>query len=507
MIGVLGGPELGKTLSRTGPVTLLAYAFLSSLADRPAALLGVILAMHLLVVILVMRLSRQWQPARQSWWLAGMIAALHPIAAGAVGGLASLGMLLAMAFTLAATLFALAFARERSVRYLPPVFLLSILAVGADVSGFLVLPAVLFLGLFAPLEPAPRRWLARVLPTLAAGLGVAAMAAYLWSFGPAAAFWRAAFTAPPAARLMQTIWLVRGAFLPIVPDAVTRWPWLDAAAGAIPAALLVTVTVVQLRRRVSLVVWPALLALTFLAAAVSPDFGARPIAPSNWATIYPTALVLALWLADLWPTPERRAGRIVVMAALLAVLLPQTVLQISEQSARARRVHQMGGELAILLQHTPDGIDVLIPTLPSTASLVEAAYLSANYHGQSAGQVRLRLLMGGRLVVRDSDTPTGESRGLFARLPLDEQKLFIGLDREHDHLIDLTSLIRAKVRLVQDEIAQQRRVPPMPLGDEAVIDAWLAACPKWETLAVQTPSWFLEGLLLRLHPHAGRDAW
>jgi len=522
MAGVLGGPELNKTLSRAAPVTLLAEAVMFSLlGDNQAGQLAVLFAVQLAVIALAMLLAERWRPERRAGLLAGVIVALHPIAGGAAAGLSSLATMLAMVGMLGAMIFALSAVRTGRWAALAPMLLLAVLAAGADPAGILTVPAVLAVALCAPGAAWRGTGAPRAAAVILALFGVAMTALWMRSLGRPTAYLQALTDWRPAQFPVQAAWWLRGLLFAIDPTVSSGPKWVGPAAIAAPAAALTTATIVALRRRPTAVLWPVLSVLSLAPATLAMALPQRFAPPSSWAALYPAMIFSALWVAELWPGPEFPQTRVIVVCVALASVLPQSYLLTRSLADEARQTNRLGREFVRVVRDAPAGRDVILLADATSLRQLETVFLAANYADTSPRQLRYRMLVGGRLAPYQHALPSGELRGFHARLPFDDQKLFIGFDGRRRHMADLTGLIDAKVRLVGDEAATRRETPPaLPLLDEAVINQWpdslewgknsafvdgatanedQPSCVKW------TLSWYVEGAMLRLNPYAGRE--
>jgi len=502
----LGAMELHRTLAVVSPLTLAVHGVLFAvLGAAPVWHLLLMIFLHLTVLAATLAVARRWRPEARAGVAAGLVVALHPLAAGVTGGITSLGPLLALLCVLGAVAFTLSLVREGSHRPLLPVALFAVLAVALDPSGVLVLPTVAFLALGAAHNPERPGFVRRLEPPLAALIGVGASFYAMRALPQTFSSWHLLASWHPRQLADGLAWLLRGLFLPVVDNGTIGPNWLVPLLVAIPAAWLTALTFVGLRRRPSLLVWPALMLAALVPASLSIEPLRSDAPTAAWTAFYPALVFLGLWVADLWPVASRRRARWVAGAVVLLALVPQTTVLAWRLAARAELVNRLGLELAGLIAQTPNGSDVLLPVEGDTAPLMESAFVAAYYRGVEPRQVRFRLVIGGRLALRLRVTPSGQEIGVFTRLPMRDQKRVIGLDAEHRHLVDLTGLIQGKIRVAQDILEAERRgPPPLALADEGVIASWLDGCVDWRETDAADAGWFVEGMMLRLHPHTGR---
>jgi hypothetical protein len=505
----LGGMEISRALGQTSPLALVTHTMLFRLlGDSPPAQLSVMILLHLLVTGAAMAVARRWRPERQAGVVVGLFVGLHPLAAGVTGGIAPLGTMAALLCVLGAMWFAMAIVRERRHGLIVAVFLLAVLASGLDVFGLLIVPALLLVSLFAAPHPdLPGPGLRRLEPVIAAVLGVAFTFQVMTVLPETLASWYLLTTWRPNQLGDELVWLLFALTTPVVRGESLTTParWALAAALALVAVPFFWVTVFKLRRRPALLIWPALLLLSMIPAAVSVEPLRRDMAATSWAAFYPALVFAALWIAEAWPAPNRPNGRLVLGVLLVLMLAPQTLVLSQAQAQRAKTISRLGGEFAALVDNYPNGTDVLLPVEGETSGLVESAFLSAFYRGVQARQVRYRMLVGGRMAMRETAAPTGRGMGLITRLPFHARQEVIGLDVTGRHLVELTTLIATKLRLAQDILEKDRTgPPPLALADETAINAWLDGAVDWQPRPKVGADWFIEGLLLRLHPHTGR---
>lgn len=507
MAGALGPGELQASLTQTAPVALLGHAVLFRLlGDRPVVHLVINLLLHLAIVAAVIFLALLWQPRRRPAWLAGLLVALHPIAGGALGGLTSLSMLAAMLCLLTAMLFTLATLRLALRLLALPILPLALLAASCDRAGFLVFPAVLLTVLTVPRRSRWEQFSHRLLPPLAALLGAAVMMTTMKRLaGPGlyfdpASIWRAvAWPRHPA-------WLLRALIWPIDPTLKTGPFWIAPTVIALLSAMLITRTAALARRRRGILIWPALCLLSLLPTAEALRFPHPASAPTTWIAFYPALVFFGLWVFDLRPRATGWASALTATALLAAVLLTQMIVVCDNQAARARLVNTMGRELAVVVEDFPEGVDAFLCLSSREADLAETVFLAGQYRGVSSRQIRYRLLLDGTLKLLPKTTPIGRDALYRTRLPFEEKARFLGLDASHTQWVDLSGLIRAKLTQADAVFAEQGRSwPELPLGDERTIGFWLAGCTVAGDLSPNETRWFLEGVLLPLHPHIGRS--
>lgn len=506
MAGVLGGPELNQALSRTAPVSLLTVAVLFRwLGNNPSIQLFAVIVAHLAALYLLFFLLRLWQPDRSMVWPAILLAALHPIAAGTVAGLSSLAVILAMSYTLLAMAFTLLMKQEGPIRLLFPVLLFSFLAAACDVAGLIVFPAVLLTAFAGPRRPEENPWPRRIAAPIASLVGVALIAYYMNSFGRPVLYLENLRQWTPSRFPIHAAWLLRGWFLPVDPTMPRGPEWLGPVFIALLSAALMSATMAGFRKLPRLAIWPLLGLLTLLPVATNLELPGPPARTTAWAALYPSLIFLAIWVADLFSLGLSRRRKIIFIAMLVFLVGPQTFRLEQVLTHRALLVNRMGRELAKLVTDTPNGTEVLLPTDSSRLGLMEAAFLAAHYTGMPPRQVGYRMLVGGRLVLRDNAAPSGERLGIFARLPLEEQKVFYGFSDGHQHLMDLTPLIAKQTQAAMEAYRRSHRLPPpLMLHDERAIADWLPAASTDQDATVENPIWFVEGMMLRLHPRAGR---
>lgn len=502
----LGAVELQRTLNAVSPITLALHSLLfAALGPDPVWHVLLMIFLHLLVLAVAMEVARRWRPASHAAVGAGLVIGLHPLAAGVTGGVTALGPILALLCVLGAVAFSLSLINEDHHRPLLPVVLFAVLAVAFDPSGILVLPAVALFAMAAPRNSDQRGVLRRLEPPLAAAIGVSASIYAMKALPQSLASWQLLTMWRLNQLPDQIAWMLRALFLPASGAEGCGPDWLVPLVIAVPASLVTAWTFVRLRRRPSLLIWPALVAASLIPASLAIE-PLRTDAPTTaFVAFYPTLVFFGLWIADLWPKPSRQTSRWIVGALIVVCLVPQTTLLAWRLAERATRVNQMGQELAALIAQTPNGSDVLLPVVGDTAPLIESAFVAAFYRGVQPRQARFRLVIGGRVALRERVAPSGQELGVFTRLPLREQKRFIGLDAGRRHLVDLTSLVRGKIRIAQDILDAERRSPtPLALTDEGAISGWLDGPVQWQESDPDGAAWFVEGMMLRLHPHTGR---
>lgn len=507
MAGALGQTELFTSLTQVAPVVLLEHAlFFRLFGNSPVVHLVINLVLHLAIVAAVIFLALLWQPRRRPAWLAGLIVALHPIAAGALGGLTSLSVLTAMLCLLAAMLFTLATLRLALRTLALPVMPLALLAALCDRAGLLVFPAVLLTVLTAPRRSRWEQIHHRLLPPLAALAGMAVMMLTMRRlsgpglyFDPAGDWQAIAWPQHPA-------WLLRALLWPIDPTLRTGPYWLAPAVIALLTALLVSRTVAAARRRPGVTIWPTLCLLSLLPAAPALRFPYPPASPTVWAAFYPALIFFSLWVFDLRPRPADRASGGLAILLLIGVLLCQTFMAADWRADHARFLNTMGREMAGLVKDFPEGVDVFLCVPSREADQAEIAFLAGHYRGMPSQQIRYRFLLDGALKLLPQTAPIGRDAYRWTRLPLDENTRFLGLNDSRRHWVDLTGLIRAKLRQADAVLREQHRIwPELPIGDERTIGFWLAGCTVANDLPPDRARWFLEGFLLPLHPRTGRS--
>ncbi len=554
----LGGIELKRALGQSTPLALFFHTLLfSSAGDTPAIHLIMMLFLHLAVMGTTALVAYQWRPERRTASVAALLVGIHPLAAGTVSGIAPMGLLAATLCILGAMFYTLLMLRDGRFLALIAVLLFAVLAAAFDVFGLLVVPAVAAVSLFAPHSPERPHLIRRIEPPVAAFVGVAATYFVLRALPETLDSWLLLTSWRPSQLSDATGWLLRALFLPALGGLATKPTWLAPLVIAIPAALMSTISLMRLfinspaprhggrgeshgidnsmkfgnsqkshfsgfemkksteglfqqsvmlvRRRASVFIWPALILLSLIPAALALQPLRQDAPASAWAALYPALIFFALWVADIWPSYRWVKVRSILTVSVALLVIPQAVLMVQAQVVRARTISHMGEELAQMVAKLPNGTDILLPATATTSDLIEAAFLSAYYRGVEPKQVRYRMLISGWLAVRKRAVPSGQALGRFTRLPLEEGKQIIGLDATHRHLIDLTDLVHTKIRIAQDILENERREPPpLALADEAVIDSWLEGNVSWQNAEPGEAGWFIEGIMLRLHPHTGR---
>jgi len=502
----LGGPELQRAIGLASPVTLLVHAILFAvLGDSPAPQLLAALLLHLFIMGLTALVAYQWRPNRRTAAVAALLVGLHPLAAGTVSGITPFGGMLAMFCVLSAVAYTMVVLREGRFMPVVAVTLFAVLASIFDASGLLVVPAVLLVSFLAPRNLEKVGWLRRLEPPVAVGIGVGATYIVARAVPDMFLSWQLLLAWQPRQLAEATGWLLRALAWPALGDLSLGSRWLTPLLVAIPLAAVATITVIRARRRPSVLVWPAIILASLLPALLTLQPLRHDAPATAWAAFYPALAFFALWIADLWPRPELRRTRIVLAILVAVVLIPQTAWIVQQRAERARNIQRMGQDLSGLIAAVADGTDIVVLAQANTTDLVEAAFLSAYYHGVETRQVRFRMLVDGWLALRESVAPSGQAVGKFARLPLYDRRQIIGLDAAHEHFVDLTSLVIAQAEIAQDILNQDRRgPPPLALADEATIRTWLDDRAKWRPAEPATAGWFVEGIMLRMHPHTGR---
>jgi hypothetical protein len=511
MAGELGGPELNKTLGRAAPVTLLTEtALFSALGDNQARQLAALFAAVLATMALAFHFAQRWRPERRAGALAGLIVALHPIAGGATAGLSSLATMLAVLSMLGAMEFTLVAVRRGNWTSFAPLFLLLILAAGADAVGLLAVPAVAFVAWLAPggprREALGRRVAVTALALVAGALTVKYMnTTYMAALGRHASYLQPWLEWRPRQLGVQVAWLLRALFLPIDPTLTAGPRWIGPLAVALPAAVLATASTMAARRRPTVLLWPVLMLVALLPTTAALSLPNAYAPPSSWAALFPALIFFAFWLAELWPDAEFPWARVLVAGLVAANMLPQTYFLTRDLADAARATNRLGREFAAVMRDAPEGVDVIVLADLTSTRPLETAFLAGNYRETTARQVRYRMLVGGRLAPSDHPLPVGGIGGINERLSYDGTKRFIGFDGQRRHIVDLTGQIAAKVTIADDEAAARRQMPPaLPLLDEFFIDKWPASI-VWTDFAPAKLNWYIEGAMLRLHPYAGRE--
>ncbi len=500
----LGGPELGFALNNMLPLSLAALAALFHFFDSSVfALLLVLTLLHLAVAASVGVLAHLWAPQRRTGLIAGLIAALHPAAVGAVFGLTSLSILLAAWLTMLAAIFTVLYLRRRGVALLLMLMITVSLAVSADPVGAL---AVIFVIALAPALPARERPAgSRILPPLAALLGGSLPLLYLGTMTGLTPYLNQlrGWSATPLAHLAA--WTLRAAALPFDISLGAAQEKIGFYIIALIGAGALTLAIYLTRARPRLWLWPALALLALLPHLISFNVPRPDADNAAFAAFYAPLMFLTLWLADLLPAPEHRKRRLVFLALLMILLLPQTYLAGHNRAARAARVDRLGREINNLLAPMPTGADVIFIAAPTATKLLESAFLAGQFREAFPRQIRFRLLMGGRLYPASRSTPLGQQFQSWVRLPFSEQNRLIGFSDNGENLLDLTDQVRARIQLAEDVIRRDGHATTgWPLLDELAINHWPDGECGETPLAPDDVAWFVEGFFFRLHPHLGR---
>jgi hypothetical protein len=505
IVGTLAGPELSYALALNPPITLAAHTLLFRLlGDAPAAQTAATLAFHLLVVLAAMAVAGAWREDRAAALVAGTVAAVHPVVAGAVHGIAELGVVLAAFFVLAAIGLTIRYVRYGARILLGPLLLAGLFAVAADAAGLVVLPACLLAAIAAPAQRRLSRAVSLAAP-VAVAVGALMPLAYLLALrGPRL---YAAQLAGPGARQLGdcAAWAMRALILPADFTWRGGHAWLGRLIVAVLAAGLLTLTALRARRRPVVLIWPLLAGLALWPKLIALGPPSPEAEAAVFGACYLPVIFTTLWLAELTPGSRRR--RIVFVLALLAVLAPQARVMVRTRVERAELVNRLGREMNAFVRQAPTGADVLFPVAPLQMRLMETAFLAAQYQAEAARQIRYRLVMGGRVLAAPRATPLGENQRGFARLPFTDDDLVLGFSADGRQIVDLSGQIRAKMKLAEDVIREEKHGPPVwPLLDEGVLNRWDVGnkCRGLLALAPDDFGWFVEGYFYRLHPHLGQ---
>lgn len=500
----LGGPELGFALNNMLPLGLAVLALLFLLFGTSTfALLLTLVLLHLAVAASVGYLAHLWRPQRRTGLITGLIAALHPVATGAIFSLTGLPIMLASWLVIAVAVFTTLYLRHRKNVLLSLILITAGLAISTDPVGLLAIPTVIALAFALPAEGRlPGR---RFLPPLAAGLGSLLPLFFLGSVTGLAPYilqlrsWESSLPAHVAA------WALRAAALPFDISLGTAHEKMGFLLIALVGAGALTLAIYLTRARPRLWIWPPLAILAVLPHLISLAMPEPDADNAVFAAFYLPLMFLALWLADLMPAPEHRNRRLAFLALLMLLFLPQTYLAGHNRAARAERVNRLGCEINGLLAKMPTGADVVFLAAPTNAKLIESAFLAGQYREPFPRQIRYRLLMGGRLYPAARNTSLGRQFQSWVRLPFSEQNRLLGFAETGRSMTDLTDLVRARIRLAEDVIRRDGRATTRwPLIDEKSINLWPSGECGETPLDPDDTAWFIEGFFFRLHPHLGR---
>jgi len=508
LAGLLGGPELNYLLTKTGPLAIVAHVFVNLMGgSSPAGQLAFLLALHLLVAITAMYVAQAWRPDHDGSIAAGVLIVLHPLTIGALAGLSNLPAILAAEFTLLTILLCIDIARTGRFKLCLPAMLMGTLATSCDVTGWLAFPAAVLALFCSPTRDRSKSRLRRAAVAFIILVGVSLPVIYLSiTIGP---YFYLDFTPVlnPARWARYAAWILRGVFLTADPAPYIADERIGILFIAICAAATISLTAVIARRRLALLVWIGLAIVAFIPRAYDLAWPDPEAAAGVFAAFYLPMIFIGLWAAELLPGTASPRLRQITLVLMLVVVLPQTFLLTERLARRAEKVNQLGRELIHLTDQAPAGADIMLIAKPKAASLVEAAFLAAQYQNPPTKQVRFRLVLAGRLIPREPTAPLGRQFGVMTRLPFTNQNVVIGLNADATHLLDLTGMIHSKIALADDVIATEGHAPPeWPLVDETSINAWPigANCNKPELARLSAHSWFVEAIFFGLQPHLGR---
>ena len=503
--GTLGGPELAYALSVTPPITLVTLAFLFRIfGDTPAGIVYFSMFLHLLVALAAMLTVRRWRPNKTAPLVAGLVIVAHPLAAGIMQNLIGVGAMLSTLAVLLAINFANSYARSGNLRLLGPLMLSCLIAAACNASGLMVVPTVLLIALTVRARK-PLGLMRRSLSPLVSLVGATVPVAYMLSTIGMPLYLR---QLPQLRQIgLYAAYSLHCLFLPVRPNSVAPHQWHGYLAIAVLASLVFTITIYVALRRPRLLIWPALAigALLLRGFALAEP---GPLAGNQlFVACYLPLVFTGLWLAEICPGDKSLRLRLICLALMLVVFIPQTNIITQVRADQGLLIDRMGREINQIIEKAPMGADTIFPVKPSTLRLVETAFVAGQYRADAPRQIRYRMVVGGQLRAAPLTAQLGRELGAWVRLPFNDKNLVIGLAADGRSMVDLSSIIRTKMTLADDIIFREKHAPPAwDLTDEQTVEQWNvgAGCRDQREIDPQRYGWFMEGFFYRLHPHLGQ---
>jgi len=233
----------------------------------------------------------------------------------------------------------------------------------------------------------------------------------------------------------------------------------------------------------------------------------NPDSPQYCLPLIPGVAGMALLLGELiMKIPPKSAAYMAVFAVLC-------LYGISGQfSARhwqgmAEQVNIMSKQLEKICDELPDTSDVFIIGAGRHTEVMLAAHLDYQQRFNNQKRLRFSFIQSGVLFPKHKGSPTGINDSGITRFQLDESMTFLGYGKFGD-LKNVTPFIKEKIGIADLILKQERHAPALwILGPEVMIEQW-SMDPKENELPliddVADLLWFIEGLIIHLHPQAGR---
>lgn len=219
---------------------------------------------------------------------------------------------------------------------------------------------------------------------------------------------------------------------------------------------------------------------------------------------------MALLLGEILMKIPPKAAAYLAVFAILCLYGASGHFSARHWNGMGAQVNMMSSQLESICSDLPDTSDVFIVGAGRYTERMLAAHLDYKRRFKSDKRLRFSFIQNGMIFPAYKGGPIGQNPSGITRLQFDEFMTFIGYGIADD-ITDLTTLINKKISIADKVMNKERHMPPRwVLGPEVMIDQWTTGQGETGLMPIEDSAdfmWFVEGLILHLHPYAGRNLY